>query len=36
MRTPSYTRQFERDVKRMRKRGKDLEKLKSALSSLIA
>ena len=36
MRTPSYTRQFERDVKRMRKRGKDLQKLKLALSSLIA
>jgi mRNA interferase YafQ len=35
MRTPSYTRQFERDVKRMRKRGKDLQKLKSVLSSLI-
>jgi mRNA interferase YafQ len=36
MRTPSYARQFERDVKRMRKRGKDLQKLKSILSSLIA
>jgi len=36
MRTPSYTKQFERDVKRMRKRGKDLQKLKLALSSLIA
>jgi len=36
MRTPSYARQFERDVKRMRKRGKDLQKLKSVLSSLIA
>jgi len=35
MRTPSYTKQFERDVKRMRKRGKDLQKLKSVLSSLI-
>ena len=36
MRTPSYTRQFEKDVKRMRKRGKDLQKLKSVLSNLIA
>jgi mRNA interferase YafQ len=36
MRTPSYTRQFERDVKRMRKRGQDLQKLGSVLSSLIA
>lgn len=36
MRTPSYTKQFERDVKRVQKRGKDLQKLKSVLSSLIA
>jgi len=36
MRTPSYTKQFERDVKRMRKRGQDLQKLGSVLSSLIA
>jgi mRNA interferase YafQ len=36
MRTPSYARQFERDVKRMRKRGKDLEKFRSLLSTLIA
>ena len=36
MRTPGYTKQFERDVKRMRKRGQDLQKLGSVLSSLIA
>ncbi len=36
MRTPSYTRQFEKDVKRMRKRGKDVQKLKAVSSSLIA
>jgi len=28
MRTPVYTRQFEKDVKRMKRRGKKLEKLK--------
>ena len=28
MRTPVYTRQFEKDVKRMQRRGKKLEKLK--------
>ncbi len=36
MRTPSYARQFERDIKRMRRRGKDLQKIKPVLSSLIA
>jgi mRNA interferase YafQ len=36
MRTPSYTKQFEKDVKRMRKRGKDVQQLKGVLSSLIA
>lgn len=36
MRTPSYTRQFEKDVKRMRKRDKDVQWLKEVLSSLIA
>ena len=35
MRKPSYTRQFERDVKRMRKRGRDLGKLKAILSALV-
>jgi len=36
MRKPSYTRQFERDVKRMRKRGRELGKLKAILSTLVA
>ncbi|MBN1315075.1 MAG: type II toxin-antitoxin system YafQ family toxin [Anaerolineales bacterium] len=35
MRQPGYTNQFERDVKRMRKRGKDLNKLKTILQELI-
>ncbi len=33
---PAYTTQFEKDVKRARKRGKDLAKLKVVLSALIA
>ena len=36
MREPSYTKQFEKDVKRIRKRGKDVQKLRRVLSSLIA
>jgi len=36
MLTPVYTRQFERDVKRLRRRGKDLEKLKAVVRSLLA
>ena len=36
MRTASYSAQFERDVKRLRKRGKDLEKLKSFVKLLLA
>ncbi len=32
---PSFARQFERDLKRMLKRGKEKEKLKFILSSLI-
>ena len=36
MRKPGYTTQFDRDVKRMRKRGKDLDKLKAILSALVA
>ena len=36
MRKSGYTRQFERDVKRIRKRGKDLDKLKAVLSALLA
>jgi len=35
MRTPVYTRQFERDLKRIKKRRKNIEKLKIILSSLI-
>jgi mRNA interferase YafQ len=35
MRTPVYTRQFERDLKRMKKRRKNTEKLKILLRSLI-
>jgi len=34
MRKLSQTKQFARDVKRMRKRGKDLEKLKSIVLTL--
>jgi mRNA interferase YafQ len=36
MLTPQYTRQFERDIKRLKKRGKNLEKLKIIIRSLIA
>jgi len=36
MLTPVYTRQFDRDVKRMQRRGKNLEKLKIVIRSLIA
>jgi len=35
MRGPVYTRQFERDVKRVRKRGKNFEKLKIIARALI-
>jgi mRNA interferase YafQ len=35
MLTPMYTRQFERDVERIQKRRKDLEKLKIILRNLI-
>jgi mRNA interferase YafQ len=35
MLTPVYTRQFERDLKRMKKRRKKTEKLKIILRSLI-
>ena len=34
--TPVYTRQFEKDIKRMRKRGKNLDKLKIIIRSLVA
>lgn len=36
MRQPAFTRQFERDVRRAEKRGKDTEKLKRVLAALIA
>ena len=32
---PTYTRQFERDLKRMLKRGKDKEKIKKVLGLLV-
>lgn len=32
---PTYTRQFERDLKRIKKRGKNIDKLKIILRSLI-
>ena len=35
MLTPIYTKQFERDTKRMKKRGKNLEKLKIIIRSLV-
>jgi len=36
MRVPVYSRQFERDVKRQQRRGKNLEKLKTILRTLLA
>ena len=36
MLTPGFSHQFERDVKRMLKRGKDMEKLKSLIRALLA
>ena len=33
--TPVYTRQFDKDIKRMKKRGKELDKLKIISRSLI-
>ena len=35
MRTPVYTRRFERDIKRVGKRGKNLEKFKMIARTLI-
>jgi mRNA interferase YafQ len=35
MRLPVYTRQFEQDIKRMRKRGKNFEKFKIIVHALI-
>jgi len=36
MYTPAYTRQFEKDLKRCRRRGKNLEKFKILARTLIA
>jgi mRNA interferase YafQ len=36
MLTPVYTRQFEKDIKRMKKRGKNLEKIKIIIQRLVA
>jgi len=36
MLTPVYTRQFERDIRRMMRRGKNPEKLKIIIRSLIS
>ena len=36
MRTPSYSSQFQRDVKRLQKGGKNLEKLKKLIELLLA
>jgi len=35
IRAPSYARQFEKDLKRVRKRGKDLAKIKPVIDALI-
>jgi mRNA interferase YafQ len=35
MRSPSYTKQFAKDLKKMEKRGKPLEKIKHILITLI-
>jgi mRNA interferase YafQ len=35
MRSPSYSTQFQRDLKRLQKRGKDLEKLKTLIDLLL-
>ena len=36
MLTPVYTRQFEKDIKRMKKRGKNPDKLKIIIRSLVS
>jgi len=36
MYTPVYTKQFDRDVKRCKRRGKDMEKFKMVARALIA
>jgi mRNA interferase YafQ len=35
MRIPSYTNQFEKDLRRMQRRGKDVEKIKTVIVALI-
>lgn len=35
MRTPSYSRQFDRDVKRVKKRGKNMKKLRDIITLLV-
>jgi mRNA interferase YafQ len=35
MRIPSFTKQFKKDLKRVQKRGKNPEKLKTVMSTLI-
>jgi mRNA interferase YafQ len=35
MLTPVYTRQFERDIKRVKKQGKNLEKIKIIIRTLL-
>ncbi len=35
MRTPSFTNQFKKDLKRVKKRGKNATKLKVIMSSLV-
>jgi mRNA interferase YafQ len=35
MRTPNHTTQFERDLRLLQRRGKDIEKLKQVLTALI-
>lgn len=35
MRMPNYTTQFERDLRLLQRRGKDIEKLKAVLAALI-
>lgn len=35
MRALSYTNQFERDLRRMQRRGKDAEKIKTVIAALV-
>ncbi len=35
MRSPSFTKQFKKDLKRIQKRGKNVTKLKTVMSQLI-